>query len=120
MENMTVFYYNKWRGVDLPELRECFAQLSAAEVAELKKDDEVWIDDEPYHLNGKVYGYTRTVCSDTTHSDYSFPLFKCVDPKRLEALIKEHGDEVLSPIPREEREAFEALGPHWERMLNPN
>lgn len=116
MERLNVFYYNQWRGVDLPELRECFSQLSTDEVANLKQGDEVWIDGEPYHLNGKVYGYTRVAFSGQVDSDHPPQLFKCVDPQKLEALVQEHKGLVLSPVSQGERDAFERFRQDWKSV----
>ncbi len=113
MEELNVFYYNKWRGVDLPEIAECFSQLSPKAVNNLKKGDEVWIDDEPYHLNGKVYGYTRVEFSEAVDGNL-LRLFECVDPPKLEVLVKKHGDLVLSPISQGEKNAFEQFHQIWK------
>ena len=108
MEGKSVFYYNKWRGVDFPELRACFRQLSANEIAGLKQGDEVWIDGEPYHLNGKVYGFTQIVYPGKEKDNF-LQLFKCVNPKKLEALVTENGEKVLSPISNDEKRAFKVF-----------
>ena len=65
-------------------------------------------------MNGKVYGYTRVAFSGGVHSDS--PLFKCVDPKKLEALVETHKDKVLSPISQGERDAFERFRQTWKSV----
>ncbi|MEK6862381.1 MAG: hypothetical protein AABY07_10555 [Nanoarchaeota archaeon] len=109
MERQEIFYYNRWRGVDLPQVRECFKKLSPGEIASLKPGDEIWYDDEPYHLNGKVYGYTRAVVKRTpSKSEAASPiLWRLTNPQGLKALIEEHGEKITSPISSAERRAFD-------------
>jgi len=51
-----VLFYNLWTGWESPEIREAFEELEYENVKELKEGDLVWIDGQPYHMNGKVYG----------------------------------------------------------------
>ncbi|GEM_PF-2810828 len=56
-----VFYFNQWKGFETKELFQYFSHLDSKELFALKRGDVVWIDEEPYHRNGKVYGYTKRV-----------------------------------------------------------
>ena len=98
----------------MPEVAECFREFSAEEISALKKGEEVWVDGEPYHLNGKVYGYTRIGFSGRRDPVFPERLFKLADPKKLEALVKQHGDLILSPIAEDEKRAFEVFQKSWE------
>ncbi|MCX6749618.1 MAG: hypothetical protein NTW17_02640 [Candidatus Pacearchaeota archaeon] len=116
MEVNEVFYYNEWRGVNKPEVCECFSRLSPKEVANLKPGEEIWYDDEPYHLNGKVYGYTRTTAPVNPSS--TGPFFRCVDTKKLEALIKKYGDLLLCPVSKKEAKAFKQFSDAFSKSMN--
>ncbi len=115
MERVDVFFYNRWREVDLPSVRECFERLSPQEILTLKPGDEVWYNDEPYHLNGKVYGYTRGIIKETPPKNdiASTVLFKLTHPRNLKTLIEEHGDKITSPISSDERKAFDRFQEVW-------
>lgn len=56
-----VYYFNQWAGFETKELHQFFSHLDAEELFALKRGDIVWIDEEPYHRDGKVYGYTKRV-----------------------------------------------------------
>lgn len=68
----TVLYYNKWTGFENRDISSCFSQLNKKDISSLKIGDEIWRDEEPYDLNGKVYGYTRRVISDIKDSRIYF------------------------------------------------
>jgi len=56
-----VYYFNQWAGFETKELHQFFAHLTPEELLGLKQGDVVWVDQEPYHRDGKVYGYTKRV-----------------------------------------------------------
>ena len=56
-----VYYFNKWAGFETEELHQFFERLTHEELFLLKRGDIVWVDQEPYHREGKVYGYTKRV-----------------------------------------------------------
>ena len=118
MERLDIFYYNKWRGIELPEVAECFSHLSKEEVMNLKQGDEVWVDKEPYHLNGKVYGYTKIQFSETMNDYQKTQFFKVNSPEKLEKLVQKHGDLIFLPISGKEKEAFELFQRNWVSKLN--
>jgi len=109
-ELIHVFYFNRWKGVDMPGVARCFERLTEEEILVLKPGDAIWKDMEPYHLHGKVYGYTRTTIlseEEKPHGKwlnheyggflvkpewaYHQRIFRLVDSEGLEALIKEYG-----------------------------
>ena len=51
-----LIYYNKWTNWDSGEVREGIEQLTFEEVSALSVGDLVWLDTDPLHPNGKVYG----------------------------------------------------------------
>lgn len=59
-----VFYFNQWADFEAKELHKFFTHLTPKEVTALKRGNIVWIDQEPYHRHGKVYGYTKIVVTD--------------------------------------------------------
>lgn len=70
----SVFYFNKRQEFDAREiLREHFLTLGKEEIFALKRDDIIWVDEEPYHSRGWVHGYTkRRVTSADVLGDGSF------------------------------------------------
>lgn len=62
-----VYHFNLWADFDArKELRPFFSHLDHKELFALKPGDTVWIDEEPYHPQGKVYGYTKRKISSIT------------------------------------------------------
>ena len=55
---MEIFYYNRWSGLEV-DISGCFEHLSPLEMKALKLGDKVWLDLEPYHHCGKVYGLSE-------------------------------------------------------------
>lgn len=56
-----VFYFNQWKDFEATELHQFFTRLTKEEIFALKRGDIVWVDEEPYYSQGKVYGYTKRV-----------------------------------------------------------
>jgi len=61
----SVYYFNQWVNFETRELRQFFSHLDSNELFALKQGDIVWVDEEPYHRDGKVYGYTKRMVTDT-------------------------------------------------------
>ena len=116
---MNIFYYNKWRGVRVPEVHECFLRLDEEQIDSIEKGDEVWLDLEPYYHHGKVYGYSKVTIKDIDQTEnnirYSFEskqcsgffthtkgsilnkqIWKLTDEKKLEDLIEQYQDKITS------------------------
>jgi hypothetical protein len=109
-----VFYFNKWQGIDLPEVRECFRALNEDELSRLETGTLIWVDLDPYHPAGHVYGFTAaTVTALRTHDrgvtiEYdaagvggqvqvpATKIFTVSDGSRLLRLVKRHGERILS------------------------
>lgn len=107
-----IFHYNRWRGVEVPEIHACFTELTTTEKKKLKKGERIWLDLEPYHLNGKVYGYSGVEIKRKQVSGrylgYIFEspqhaggfsvaykaIWKLTDEQKLEELVKLHGDQI--------------------------
>ncbi len=53
-------YFNQWTGLQNREVGKCFAPATLEELQSLKKGDDIWIDEDPIHPNGKVYGFLRS------------------------------------------------------------
>ena len=131
-----VFHYNRWNGIEVPEIATCFALMKLDEVRGLKKGNEVWKDLEPYHPNGKVYGYSRIIISrrekDGSAFEYegmnvsgSFSLeewrrtFRLTDQEKLEALLGQYGRHITDPFSKEQRESLQAFEERWDRDRMP-
>ena len=54
----SIYYQNEWRNFRSTELQDLFVRMNEEELKKLLIGDSVWINDEPYHPAGKVYGYT--------------------------------------------------------------
>lgn len=52
-----VIYFDHWKGFE-GSTDGVFKALSFDVAKNLKAGDSIWKDDEPYHGNGKVYGFT--------------------------------------------------------------
>lgn len=59
-----VYYFNQWADFEAKELHKFFTHLTPEEIFALKQGDVIWIDQEPYHRHGKVYGYTKITVTD--------------------------------------------------------
>ena len=55
-----VIYYNQWTGFKTKAFRDQFVALSADDIKQLKEGDEIYVDIDPLHPNGKVYGRIKT------------------------------------------------------------
>lgn len=64
-----VFFYNKWSGFNEPAIARCFSGLTEEEFKNLKTGEVIWVDEEPYSLNGKVYGFTCKTIVDIKVED---------------------------------------------------
>lgn len=53
-------YYNQWTGLQNDEVTKCFAPATSEDLNGLKAGDDIWIDEDPIHPNGKVYGFLRS------------------------------------------------------------
>ena len=54
----TVVTFNKWNEFQNQQIDDCFTPFSEEDMKSLKGGDLIWINQEPYHHHGKVYGYT--------------------------------------------------------------
>lgn len=54
-----VLTYNKWTGHDSDEIAPHFRKATRSDIRNLKKGDVIWIDEDPIHPNGKVYGFIK-------------------------------------------------------------
>lgn len=96
-DHFTVYTSNRWEDWSRPEIDQCFASMSPSEAALLKKGNSVWYDGEPYHPNGKVYGYTHVILTDVENGNFHHSggffglsrLYKLVDPGRLSILLQQ-------------------------------
>lgn len=102
-----VIYFDQWKGFE-GSTEGVFKALSFDVAKNLKAGDSIWKDDEPYHGNGKVYGFTYlTIEKVETEPDgkirlwfskqaftviweerCSGKIFTCKDEKKLEQLIE--------------------------------
>lgn len=106
-------HYNKWRGVEIREIHNCFEALPEEAFAGVKKGDVLWQISEPYaHSAGKVYGYERIEVTNIRQTDHGIQVDYCgsvtngrstLKPRRLftlsdtdglAALVKEHGHKI--------------------------
>ena len=122
-----IFYYNRWRGVEVREIHDCFKALEPQGMKQLKPGDTIWLNLEPYHLNGKVYGYSAVkiqgVHRKSGAKEYTYEsrscqggfrmdqqyhprMWKLTNRSKLEALIQQNGDRITSVYSREERDSF--------------
>jgi ribosomal protein L21E len=51
-----VIYYNRWTGFETDRFRDQFKNLSGKDLSELAVGTTVFVDVDPIHPNGKVYG----------------------------------------------------------------
>jgi hypothetical protein len=54
-----VLYYNRWTGFECQAIGRQFRPMTRAEVERIAVGNEVWMDRDPIHRNGKVYGFVR-------------------------------------------------------------
>ena len=50
-------YYNQWTGWENNTINSFFRRATTEDIEKMKAGDQVWIDIDPIHPNGKVYGY---------------------------------------------------------------
>ena len=76
-----IVYSNQWTGFTAGDCFEGqFKNLSVEEVSSLKAGDTIFVDVDPMHLHGKVYGYFKGKVTDIrTVNDYVFVGFECGD-----------------------------------------
>ena len=65
----TLVYFNQWTGWESDEIRGAFKQLTFDEVIALSTGDRVWLDVDPLHPNGKVYGYVLHEVKSVENTD---------------------------------------------------
>lgn len=59
-----IIYYNKWTGFETRAFNGQFELLSAEEILFLKPGEVVYVDVDPLHPHGKVYGRIKVVITD--------------------------------------------------------
>lgn len=52
----TLIYYHRWKRWESPQDQQWFTWLKPEEIEQLAPGDQVWMDVDPLHHNGKVYG----------------------------------------------------------------
>lgn len=79
-----IIYSNQWTGFNAGDCFEGqFNNLSVEKVKSLKAGDTVFVDFDPMHLHGKVYGYFKGKVIDIkTEGDYVTVGFECGDGPR--------------------------------------
>jgi hypothetical protein len=55
-----VLTYNRWTEYENKDIHRYFRRATAEDIQNLKAGDAVWIDEDPIHPNGKVYGFIKT------------------------------------------------------------
>ncbi len=55
-----VLCYNQWTGYENQTVGRFFRQATAEDIRRLQPGDVVWLDEDPIHPNGKVYGFVKT------------------------------------------------------------
>ncbi len=126
-----IFYYNQWNGIRLPEIAECFTAMPTKAVTKLKVGAEVWRDLEPYHPNGKVYGYSRLIITRRQKKGRAFEyeglgvrggfsseygkIFRLTNPRHLGSLVREYGSRITDPFSPEQRASYAAFEQAWDK-----
>jgi hypothetical protein len=54
-----LIYFNQWTGFETKEFRGKFVPFTEDEIKNLKKDDVIYVDVDPLHPQGKVYGWVK-------------------------------------------------------------
>lgn len=57
-----IIYCNPWRSFDCSSIESCFEKLE--DINSLVKGDVIWINQEPYYVNGKVKGLTKATVTN--------------------------------------------------------
>ena len=53
----TALYYNRWTGWENNTISNFFRPATIEDIEKMKSGDQIWMDVDPIHPNGKVYGY---------------------------------------------------------------
>lgn len=116
LENVDLaVYYNRWRGVEIKGIGACFDRLEEKDYETISPGDELWVDPDPLHPNGKVYGFAKVKVSNVeddpdgknkrVHYSGRFVgsgfsntclgrFYQLTDTDALETLVAEHGDKM--------------------------
>lgn len=74
-----VLYFNQWTGYRNRDVTRHFRKASAADIERLRAGDVIWINEDPIHPNGKVYGFVKArvkkVEGKEIHFDSGFTTF---------------------------------------------
>ncbi|NQV89684.1 MAG: hypothetical protein HQ488_05150 [Parcubacteria group bacterium] len=62
----TVVYLHKWRGFRNKEIGPCFTPIAVKTLRRMQPGSLVWVDTDPMHMQGKVYGYTLVTIGSIT------------------------------------------------------
>lgn len=54
-----VLTYNKWTRHDSDKVAPHFRKATPTDIQNLKKGDAIWLNQDPIHPNGKVYGFVK-------------------------------------------------------------
>jgi hypothetical protein len=112
---MDIIYYNKHARLDVPKLAECFTQITESRKKKLNVGDSIWVDLEPYHPSGKVYGFTMVKITRKQHlpnailyfynrsgmegqTSSSFEIYEVCNQKMLQYYIDTFGKYVTNPL----------------------
>ena len=104
-----ILYYNKWTGFENEDISSCFRKATYDDLVEMKDGGSVWINQDPIHPNGKVYGYVQRrvlsvevsetalrICwgidrySNKVRGESLYPLFILTEPQKLSGLLKRY------------------------------
>lgn len=98
-EITAAIYYNKWTGWENNKVASFFRQGTEEDLKTLKPGDKIWLDTDPIHPNGKVYGYLASIFKKfedgkLEHSDgwttMLGKLYILTDKEGFESYVKEH------------------------------
>jgi hypothetical protein len=66
-----IIYYNHWTGFETEAFRKQFKQFTPEEIRKLKKGDVIYVDIDPLHPRGKVYGHIKALVTDVEYTSGS-------------------------------------------------
>lgn len=103
----TLVYYNKWTNWESKEIREALEGLTFDEVAGLSVGDQIWVDVDPLHPNGKVYGCVLAAVTEIEKVDEDTVMVRYEAPNLSggRRIYKDHGTTQLARL-KNESETF--------------
>jgi hypothetical protein len=69
-----IVHFNQWTGFENKEVCKFFELMTLDDIAKLSEGDILWVDVDPMHRHGKVYGWVKATLLHKTWADPGYEI----------------------------------------------